>query len=84
MSKLAYDSDEETSNRAIIGLGLIGAGTNNSRLAGTLRSLASYFGKESNTLYLIRIAQGMVHMGKVREMKMRWNVFNGKSIQKIK
>jgi len=40
-------------------LGLIGAGTNNSRLAGLLRNLASYYGRDSsyaNHLFLIRIA----------------------------
>jgi len=65
LSKLAYDTDVQLSHRAIIGLGLIGAGTNNARIAGTLRQLASYFGKDSNTLYLVRIAQGFLHMGKV-------------------
>ena len=65
LSKLAYDSDVELSHRAIIGLGLIGAGTNNARIAGILRQLASYYGKENNTLYLVRIAQGFLHMGKV-------------------
>jgi 26S proteasome regulatory subunit N1 len=64
LSKLAYDNDVELSHRAIIALGLIGAGTNNARLAGILRSLASYFAKDNNTLYLLRISQGMVHMGK--------------------
>jgi len=64
LSKLAYDTDIELSHRAILGLGLIGAGTNNARIAGTLRQLASYFGKDNNTLYLIRIAQGFLHMGK--------------------
>lgn len=64
LSKLAYDTDIELSHRAILALGLIGAGTNNARIAGTLRQLASYFGKDNNTLYLIRIAQGFLHMGK--------------------
>lgn len=31
--KLAYDTDPEIAQRAIICLGLVGAGTNNSRLA---------------------------------------------------
>lgn len=65
LSKLAYDTDIELSHRAILALGLIGAGTNNARIAGTLRQLASYFGKDNNTLYLIRTAQGFLHMGKV-------------------
>jgi len=64
LSKLAYDSDIELSHRAVLGLGLIGAGSNNARIAGILRQLASYYGQDSNTLYLVRIAQGFLHMGK--------------------
>ena len=40
LTKLAYDSDAEVSMSAIFALGLIGAGTNNSKLAGNLRFLA--------------------------------------------
>ena len=43
LNKLAYDSDPETSMSAIFALGLIGAGTNNSKLAGNLRFLATYY-----------------------------------------
>lgn len=43
--KLAYDTDTEIAQRAIICLGLVGAGTNNSRLAEIFRKLASYYGK---------------------------------------
>jgi len=67
LTKLSHDQDEELSYRAIIGLGFIGAGTNNARLAGILRQLAGYYGGESsfaNHLYLVRIAQGLLHMGK--------------------
>lgn len=39
--KLAYDTDTETAERAILALGLIGAGSNNSRLADIFRKLAS-------------------------------------------
>lgn len=42
---------------AIFALGLIGAGTNNSRIAQMLRGLASYYHKEPNTLFIVRIAQ---------------------------
>lgn len=47
-------------------LGLIGCGTNNSRVAGILRSLASYYSIEStaNHLFCVRVAQGMIHSGK--------------------
>lgn len=67
LTKLSHDQDEELSFRAILGLGFIGAGTNNARLAGILRQLAGYYGGESNFanhLYLVRIAQGLLHMGK--------------------
>ena len=44
--------------------GIIGAGTNNARLAGMLRGLSSYYYKEPTLLFLVRMAQGLVHMGK--------------------
>ena len=44
--------------------GLIGAGTNNARLAGMLRGLGSYYYKEPTLLFLVRVAQGLVHLGK--------------------
>jgi len=44
--------------------GIIGAGTNNARLAGLLRSLSAYYAKEPALLFLVRVAQGLVHMGK--------------------
>ena len=43
--KLAYDTDTEVASRAIMCLGLVGAGTNNSRMAEILRKLASYYSK---------------------------------------
>jgi len=66
LNKLAYDSDPETSMSAIFALGLIGAGTNNSKLAGNLRFLATYYsGKTTeDQLFVVRIAQGLVHLGK--------------------
>lgn len=41
---------------AIFALGLIGAGTNNARIAGNLRYLASYYAGNPDQLYLVRIA----------------------------
>ena len=68
--KLAYDSDDEVAMSAIFALGLIGAGTNNSKLAGNLRQLASgsMTASRENILFVIRISQGLVHMGKVSEI----------------
>lgn len=49
---------------AIFGLGLVSAGTNNSRLAGQLRQLAAYYSEDTNPLLVVRIAQGLLHLGK--------------------
>ena len=38
---------------AIISLGLIGAGTNNARIAGMLRNLSSYYYKDSSALFCV-------------------------------
>uniref|UniRef100_A0A0E0Q272 26S proteasome non-ATPase regulatory subunit 2 homolog n=1 Tax=Oryza rufipogon TaxID=4529 RepID=A0A0E0Q272_ORYRU len=67
MSRLSHDADAEVSMAAIISLGLIGAGTNNARIAGMLIA-----GIASEPLKLllqrsrtsVRIAQGLVHLGK--------------------
>lgn len=45
-------------------MGLVGAGTNNARLAQLLRGLASYYHREPNCLFMVRIAQGLLHLGK--------------------
>jgi hypothetical protein len=49
---------------ATVSLGIIGAGTNNARIAGMLRNLSSYYYKDPSLLFCVRIAQGLVHMGK--------------------
>ncbi|XP_075669512.1 26S proteasome non-ATPase regulatory subunit 2 homolog A-like [Castanea sativa] len=64
LSRLSHDTDSEVAMAAVISLGLIGAGTNNARIAGMLRNLSSYYYKDANLLFCVRIAQGLVHMGK--------------------
>ncbi|CAM6095742.1 unnamed protein product [Calypogeia fissa] len=64
LSRLSHDSDSEVAMAATMSLGLIGAGTNNARIAGMLRNLSSYYYKEPSLLFCVRIAQGLVHMGK--------------------
>lgn len=64
LSKLSHDHDNEVAMGAILGLGLIGVGTNHSRIAQLLRQLATYYSKEINLLYVVRIAQGLLHLGK--------------------
>jgi 26S proteasome regulatory subunit N1 len=64
LSRLSHDADADVSMAAIISLGFIGAGTNNARIAGMLRNLSSYYYKEAAHLFCVRIAQGLVHLGK--------------------
>eukprot|EP00463_Aulacantha_scolymantha_P003228 TRINITY_DN402_c1_g1_i1.p1 TRINITY_DN402_c1_g1~~TRINITY_DN402_c1_g1_i1.p1 ORF type:complete len:281 (-),score=36.20 TRINITY_DN402_c1_g1_i1:81-923(-) len=64
LSKLSHDQDEQVSQNAILSLGFLGAGTNNARIAGILRQLSGYYAKEPNHLFLVRIAQGLLHLGK--------------------
>mmetsp|Transcript_49059 Transcript_49059/g.140799 ORF Transcript_49059/g.140799 Transcript_49059/m.140799 type:complete len:883 (-) Transcript_49059:135-2783(-) len=64
LSKLSHDADQDVAMGAIMSMGLIGAGTNNARLAGLLRQLAAYYAKDSNALFMVRIAQGLLYMGK--------------------
>ncbi|KAL5706883.1 26S proteasome non-ATPase regulatory subunit 2 B [Ranunculus cassubicifolius] len=53
LSRLSHDSDSEVAMAAIISLGLIGAGTNNARIAGMLRNLSSYYYKEASLLFCV-------------------------------
>merc|ERR1719335_1507342 len=64
LSKLSHDADQDVALGAIFSMGIIGAGTNNARLAGLLRQLAAYYAKDANSLFMVRIAQGMLYMGK--------------------
>ena len=64
LNKFSHDADAEVAHNAIFAMGLLGAGTNNARLAAMLRQLAQYHAKDSNNLFMVRVAQGMVHMGK--------------------
>ncbi|KNZ81635.1 26S proteasome regulatory subunit rpn-1 [Termitomyces sp. J132] len=64
LSKYSHDNDLAVALNAIFAMGLVGAGTNNARLAQMLRQLAGYYYKEPDCLFMVRIAQGLVHMGK--------------------
>lgn len=64
LSRLTHDQDAQVAQGAILGLGLIGAGTNNSRIAGLLRQLSDFYAREADQLFVTRIAQGLLHMGK--------------------
>lgn len=64
LSKYSHDNDLAVALNAIMAMGLVGAGTNNARLAQMLRQLAGYYHKEPDCLFMVRVAQGLVHMGK--------------------
>jgi 26S proteasome regulatory subunit N1 len=64
LSKLSHDADGDVAQGAIFALGMIGAGTNNSRIAGMLRQLSGYYSKDPNHLFIVRVAQGLLHLGK--------------------
>merc|ERR1712232_1222836 len=64
LSRLSHDPDAEISQNAILGMGVVSAGTNNSRVAGLLRQLSEFYSKEAGHIFCVRIAQGLLHMGK--------------------
>jgi len=64
LSKLSHNHDSDVAMGAIFGLGLIGAGTNNARVGQLLRGLASYYHKEPSFIFIIRVAQGLLYLGK--------------------
>lgn len=65
LSKYSHDSDPKVAMNAIFAMGLVGAGTNNARLAQMFRQLASFYHRDQNgMLYTVRISQGLLHMGK--------------------
>lgn len=59
LSRLSHDPDAQMAQSAILGLGLVSAGSNNSRVAGLLRGLCEYHAKEAAHLFVVRIAQGL-------------------------
>jgi 26S proteasome regulatory subunit N1 len=64
LSRYSHDNDNDVAINAIFAMGLLGAGTNNARLAQLLRQLASYYHRDPESLFMVRIAQGLLHMGK--------------------
>lgn len=63
LSKLSHDGDAGTARNAVLAMGIIGAGTNNSRLAGMLRQLSVFNKQDGESLFIVRLAQGLLAMG---------------------
>ena len=61
LTKLAYESNKEVATNAIMSIGLIACGTNNSRMATNLRQIAGYYADDQSILQVVRLAQGMLH-----------------------
>ena len=57
LSRYSHDNDLDVALNAIFAMGLVGAGTNNAKLAQMLRQLATYYHKEPDCLFMVRIAQ---------------------------
>jgi len=64
LSKYSHDHDTQVAQNAIFAMGIVGAGTNNARVAQMLRQLAIYYSKDQSCLFVVRLAQGFLHMGK--------------------
>ncbi|KAL3235182.1 26S proteasome regulatory subunit RPN1 [Nakaseomyces bracarensis] len=64
LTRFSHDPDLDVSMNSIFAMGLCGVGTNNARLAQLLRQLASYYSREQDALFITRMAQGLVHLGK--------------------
>ncbi|PKS08980.1 hypothetical protein jhhlp_003593 [Lomentospora prolificans] len=64
LSRYSHDNDRDVAVNAIFAMGLLGAGTNNARLAQLFRQLAGFYARDQEALFMVRIAQGLLHMGK--------------------
>jgi 26S proteasome regulatory subunit N1 len=64
LSRLSHDTNVQVVKSALVALGIVGAGTNNARLASILRNLSSFYAKDAQLMFLLRSAEGLVHMGK--------------------
>lgn len=64
LSRYSHDADLEVASNAVFAMGLVGSGTNNARIAQLLRQLAVYYSRDPDSLFMVRIAQGLLHLGK--------------------
>jgi 26S proteasome regulatory subunit N1 len=77
LSKYSHDQDLDVALNAIFAMGLVGAGTNNARLAQMLRQLAVFYATEADCLFVVRIAQVSLSFGSTfssRQIYMPWSV----------
>ena len=63
LSKFSHDQDSETAVNAIFAMGLWGW-VPTTPAFGLLRQLATYFSSDANSLFVVRLAQGLLFCGK--------------------
>ena len=56
LGKYSHDHDKNVQVNSLLAMGLVGAGTNNAKLASMLRSSAGYHAKESDTTFAIKLS----------------------------
>lgn len=64
LSRYTHDADLDVAINAIFAMGVVAAGTLNARVAQLLRQLARYYSRQPDALFMVRIAQGLVQLGK--------------------
>lgn len=64
LSKYSHDPDKSIAINAIVAMGMTGAGTNHAKMAQLLRQLSGFYVGNVECLQAVRVAQGLVHMGK--------------------
>ena len=64
LTRLAHGSDAVAAKNAILSIGLVAAGTQSTRAISLLDQLAAFFVNETQQLFAVKIAQGLVHLGK--------------------
>lgn len=64
LTKYSHDPNEKVACNAIFALGIVGSGTNNARLAATLRQLAVFHMRNPLQLFMVRLSQGLTYLGK--------------------
>lgn len=57
LGKYSHDHDKNVALNSIFAMGIVGAGTNNAKIAQMLRQLAAYYQKDSEVSYSIKLAQ---------------------------
>ncbi|EKX73719.1 26S proteasome regulatory subunit 2, putative [Theileria equi strain WA] len=64
LSKLTHDTDKDVCLHAILALGIVGAGTNNSRINVLLQNIARCNSRDMTLMFVLRLAVGLLFMGK--------------------